>query len=56
VLEGDMKALKMYIIGLIMSSMDMQDLIGMVTAVVHRKDGYDRLKERMNDVYEEQFG
>jgi len=51
-----MKALKMFIIGRIMMAMDIQDLIGMVTAVVHRKVGYEQLKKRMNDVYEEQFG
>jgi hypothetical protein len=51
-----MKALKMFIIGRIMMAMSVQDLIGLVTAVVHRKEGYGRLKERMNDVYEEQFG
>ena len=51
-----MKALKMFVIGRMMMAMSTQDLIGMVTAVVHRKVGYERLKTMMAAVYDEQFG
>ena len=51
-----MRALKMFIIGKIMMAMDIQDLIGMTTAVVHRKNGHTKLKEQLNNIYEENFG
>jgi len=51
-----MRAMKLVLIGLLMKKLSHEDVVGITVAEINRRVGYGRLKHRLIDVFEEQFG